>query len=131
MLPHLIREDVEFYREVLALPRLSDYHLAPLAGLPQKAWSSLALAALQAGYEPAQIAEAAFKTHHTTVNAGVDYWEKWDLAFAKIGEIPGLQEVSRQGAKLAQHNLERAKEMEKRIDIHSLFGGLIPDRSGR
>jgi hypothetical protein len=133
MLPLLIREDVEVYRQVLALPRLSDYHLAPLEGLPQKPWSSLALVALQAEYEPAQIAEAAFEHTDAVVGSGIEYWEKWDLAFAEIEREgpPELQEVSRQGRRLAREKLEGAKALERYIDLHGLVGGLIPHRSGR
>lgn len=134
MIPLLVREDVELYRQVLALSRLSDYHhLAPLAGLPQKPWSNLALAALQAGHDPAQIAEAAFEKSEAVVGSGIEYWEKWDLAFAEIEREgpPELQEVSRYGRKIAQEKLQGAKGMEKYIDIHGLIGGLIPHRSGR
>jgi hypothetical protein len=134
MIPLLVREDVELYRQVLALSRLSDYHhLAPLAGLPQKPWSNLALAALQAGYDPAQIAEAAFEKSEAVVGSGIEYWEKWDLAFAEIEREgpPELQEVSWYGRKIAQEKLQGAKGMEKYIDIHGLIGGLIPHRSGR
>ena len=133
MIPLLIREDVEVYGQLLSLKRLSDYHLAPLGGLPQKPWSNLALVALQTGYEPAQIAEAAFETSHTVVGSGIDYWEKWALAFAEIGreEAPELQEVSRYGMEIAQRKLQEAEELEKRIDIKGLVDGLIPHRSGR
>jgi hypothetical protein len=128
MLPLLIGEDIEVYRQVLTLPGLSKYHLAPLGGLPQKPWSDLALAALQAGYEPAQIAEAAFEETDAVVGSGIEYWEKWDLAFAEI-EREGpleLQEVSRYGRKMAQERLQGAKVLERSIGIHGLVGGLIP-----
>ncbi|HEX7180688.1 MAG TPA: hypothetical protein VF756_02510, partial [Thermoanaerobaculia bacterium] len=132
MIPALIRGDVEVYKQVLALPRLSGYHLAPLAGLPQKPWSDLAQAALQAEYEPAQIAGAAFKSHHGWAGSGIEYWEKWDLAFAETGrESPELQEVARHGRGIAQRELQRARELERHIDINGLFGGLIPHRNGR
>ena len=132
MLPLLIREDIEVYRELLSLEKLSAYHLAPLAGLPQKAWSNLALVALQR-YEPAHIAEAAFESRDAVRGSGIPYWEKWDLSFAEIGreESPGLQEVARHGREMAQKELQRARELEKHIDIHGLVGGLIPHRSGR
>ena len=133
MIPLLIREDVEVYAQLLSLKRLSDYHLAPLAGIPQKPWSNLALAALQAGYEPAQIAGAAFEKTDAVVGSGIEYWEKWDLAFAEIEREgpPELQEVSRHGRKIAQERIQMAKGLEKYIDIHGLVGGLILHRSGR
>jgi hypothetical protein len=131
MIPLLIREDVEVYGQALALRRLSEYHLAPLAGLPQKAWPDLALVALQAGYEPAQIAGAAFEKTDAVVGSGIEYWEKWDLAFAEIGRegTPELQEVSRHGRKIAQEHLQWAKALDKNIDLNGLVGGVIP--SGR
>ena len=133
ILPVLVREDAEVYRQVLALPRLSDYQLAPLRGLPQEPWSKLALLALRAGYEPAQIAEAAFKTTHTTVGAGIEYWDKWNLAFSEIQREgpPELEEVARNGMRIAQRKLQEAKDLEKSIGIHGLVGGLIPRQSGR
>jgi hypothetical protein len=132
MLPLLIREDVEVYGQVLALSRLSDYHLAPLGGLPQNPWQNLALVALQSGYEPAQIAEAAFYTSHSWAGSGIEYWEKWYLAFTEIEQEgpPELQEVSRHGREIAQKELQRARALEKHIDIYGLVGGLIPHRSG-
>jgi hypothetical protein len=135
MIPLLIREDVEVYAQLLSLKRLSDYHLAPLVGLPQKDWSDLALVALHAEYEPAQIAEAAFNIHHTMNTmrgTSIEYWEKWDLAFAEIGREgpPELQEVSQHGREIAQRELQGARGLERNIDIHGL-GVLIPQRSSR
>lgn len=131
MIPLLIREDVEVYGQLLSLKSLADYHLGPLAGLPQKAWSSLASVALQAGYEPVQVAAAAFKTHHTW-RSGIEYWEEWNLAFAELGreETPELQEVSRHGMEIAKEQLQLAKRLGEYVDVNSLVGGLIPYRSG-
>jgi hypothetical protein len=133
IIPLLIGKDIEVYRQFLSLKLLSDYHLAPLAGLPQKAWSDLALVALQAGYEPAQIAEAAFEESDPIVGSGIEYWEKWDLAFAEIGreESPELQEVARHGREVAQRELQGAWKLEKQIDVHGLVGGWIARRNGR
>lgn len=133
MLPLLIREDVEVYEQLLSIKRLSDYHLAPLAGLPQKTWPRLALVALRAGYEPAQIAEAAFFTDYTVVGSGIEYWEKWDLAFAEIGREgpPELQEVARHGRERAQKELQESRKLEKEIGLHGLVGGFIQRRDSR
>jgi hypothetical protein len=127
MIPLLIREDVEIYRQLLALKRLSDYHLAPLAGLPQKAWPDLALAALRAGYEPGQIASAAFERTDAVSGSGIEYWKEWDQAFSDIGRegTSELQEVSRRGREMAQRMLKEAQEWEERVDLNGLVGGLI------
>lgn len=132
MIPLLIQEDVDVYEELLSRKRLSDYHLRPLRGLPQKAWSKLALAALRVGHEPAQIAGAAFGTSHTVVGSGIEYWHEWDLAFVEVGRgnLPELQEISQYGRKIVQGKLQKAKGMEEYIDRNGLVGGLIPLRSG-
>ncbi len=132
MIPLLIQEDVEVYERLLSLKRFSDYHLGPLRGLPQKGWRNLALVALRAGYEPSKVVQAAFDTHHTVVGSGIEYWEKWDLAFAEMGREapPELQEVSRDGRERVQKELQKIKGMEEYIDRNGLVGGLIPLRSG-
>jgi hypothetical protein len=132
MIPLLIQGDVDVYEELLSRKRLSDYHLRPLRGLPQRAWSKLALAALRVGHEPAQIAGAAFGTSHTVVGSGIEYWHKWDLAFVEVGreKPPELQEISQYGREIVQRKLQEAKGMEEYIDRNGLVGGLIPLRTG-
>lgn len=132
MIPLLVQEDIEVYEQLLSLKRLSGYHLRPLQGLPQKGWSNRALVALRAGYEPTEVAQAAFDTYdHVVVGSGIEYWHKWDLAFAEVGQeaLPELQEVSRHGREIAQRKLQEAKGMEEYIDRNGLVGGLIPLRS--
>ncbi|HEY3571871.1 MAG TPA: hypothetical protein VGP73_28335 [Thermoanaerobaculia bacterium] len=123
MIPLLIQGDVELYRKLLLLKRLSDFHLAPLEGLPQSAWSNLALVALQADYEPAQIAATAFEP--PSWGSGIEYWENRDLALAEI-EREGteeLQEIARHGRRIAQEELRRAKAREKKIGLHGFHLG--------
>lgn len=129
----LVRDDVEVYRQLLSIGRLSAYHLEPLGGLPQETWWSLARVAVQAGYEPAQIAEAAFAVSHTWVGSGIEYWEKWDLAFSRGGldESSELQEIGRHGRSIAWARLKGAKGVERYIDLNGLVGGLIPSRGAR
>jgi hypothetical protein len=124
IIPLLIQKDVEFYGKLLSLKRLSEFHLAPLEGLPQSAWSNLALVALQAGYEPAQIAAAAFEPA-SFWGSGVEYWESWDLAFGEI-EREGteeLQEIARHGRQIARVKLRRAKARQGEIELHGFHGG--------
>lgn len=132
MIPLLMRGDVEVYERLLGMKPLSRYHLRPLAGLPQKQWSDLALAAHQAEYAPAEIAGAAFEKSDAVVGSGIEYWEEWDLAFAEIGKEgpPELRDISQHGRKIAQERIQMAKGLEKYIDNHGLVGGLIPHRSG-
>jgi len=124
MIPLLIQDDVELYGKLLSLKRLSDFHLAPLEGLAQSVWSNLALVALQAGYEPAQIAAAAFDPP-SSWGYGIEYWENWDLAFAEIGRegSEALQEIARHGREIAQVKLRQAHARQREVELHGFHGG--------
>lgn len=122
LLPLLIQKNLELYRVLLARPSLRDYHLEPLEGLSEPGWDALAIAAIEAGHDPARIAEAAFGSSHFYSGPGIEYWSRWDEAFAKLQDHPNLElrEVAGQGRKRAQEELDRAEERQRQVHLHGL-----------
>jgi hypothetical protein len=125
LLPALIENDADLYRKLLARPELADYHLDPLSGMPDEAWVPLALAALDAGYEPSQVADAADSAGHLWSGTGVEYWRRWDDAFASLEGHPddGLREIAREGRRWVRSRLADAEAEEKRVALHGLAAG--------
>jgi hypothetical protein len=122
MLPTLIDSDLELYRKLLEIEPLADYHLGPLGGLPGTAWGGLALAALDAGYAPEDIARAAFLKSISDVSVGPESWEPWDQAFATFENHSreDLREVVRHGRACAQEKLGRARDRQRRFELYGL-----------
>jgi hypothetical protein len=124
LLPRLVNRDAELYRQLLVRKELWDYHLAPLSGKPDEAWSELALLALDSGHSPEQIAEATIwgPDGHFYGGPGVDYWEAWAQAFAPLESHAWaeLREVGRQGRRIIEHDLQRALLEQKQINLHGL-----------
>lgn len=122
LLPLLIQKNLELYRALLGRPSLRDYHLEPLEGLSEPGWDALAIAAIEAGHDPVRIAEAAFGSSHFYSGPGIEYWSRWDEAFAKLQDHPNpdLREVARQGRKRAQEKLDRAEERQRQVHLHGL-----------
>jgi hypothetical protein len=124
LLPRLVNRDAELYRQLLARKELWDYHLAPLSGKPDEAWSELALLALDSGHSPEQIAEATIwgPDGHFYGGPGVDYWEAWAQAFAPLESHAWaeLREVGRHGRRIIEHDLQRARSEQERISLRGL-----------
>jgi hypothetical protein len=124
LLPRLVGRDAGLYRQLLGRSQLRDYHLVPLSGKPDEAWTNLAVLALDAGYAPEGIAEATIRGSgtHFYAGPGVDYWEGWARAFAALEGDPRaeIREVGRQGRKIVEHDLERARARREEIALRGL-----------
>jgi hypothetical protein len=121
LLPPIVGRDPELYSQLLARTQLRDYHLAPLNGKPDQEWSQLAALALDAGYPPERIADAAaWGSGHFFAGPGVEYWEDWEQAFIALEEHPsvGMREVGRQGRRIVEGELKTARSKQEQIALH-------------
>ncbi|MGH9362576.1 MAG: hypothetical protein ACRD2T_11730, partial [Thermoanaerobaculia bacterium] len=107
------------------LPGLAERHLEPLEGMPDDEWLELAVLALAAGYDPHDVAAASVNTSHSTVGSGLSYWNKWDEAFARLGEDSreNVREVGRYGRELVADDVSKAKSKERAFALHGLGAG--------
>jgi hypothetical protein len=122
LVPALVGRDVDLYKQLLSLSHLKDYHLVAV-GVPQvENWEDFALAALDAKWAPKLVASASFGTSHTFAGPGVEYWEKWDQAFAAFEGHPRaeLREIVRYGRKWAQAEVSDARERQRHVELHGL-----------
>ncbi len=116
----LVRRDVQVYRRLLAMERLTPLHLEPLEGLPDNDWVPLAVEALQASHSPAEVAEATISGLHLIVGrAGGQLWEQYLKAFSRLEESasPDLQCVARAGREFAQERLEAARRRARSLEV--------------
>ena len=118
----LVDKDVEVYEALLGLKALSRFHLEPLAYTPDENWAELAMTALKEGYELRSIAKAAFDPTGvvTSWTSESRHWKKWDDAFAQLENDSRLEirEIAGLGRVEAQSRIQRAKERERREEIH-------------
>jgi hypothetical protein len=113
LLPHLIGGDAELFRQLLRLPTLAAYHLAPLRRAPAAVWEELATAALDAGHAPREVAEASL--FRPAGGAG-DRWAQRDRAFAALAHHPrrDLREVGRHGRQRVREEIRRERAVSQR-----------------
>ncbi len=127
-LPQLIDHDVELYRRLLGREVLGEFRLLPLQGLPGADWAELAKLALRAGFEPEEVAGAAYSGHHTIVvwrGTGEQYWQRWAEAFASLdcpgGVASGWQEVIQHGRDHALKQIYEAEQPSRHIERDGMF----------
>jgi hypothetical protein len=123
LLPPLVERDTELYRQLLVRAELRDFHLIPLAGKPDEAWSELAILALDAGHLPERIADAAIwgrQPAEPHAWPGVDYWSGWRQAFAPLRahSRADMREVGRYGQEHVDPHLQRAQSEQEQISLH-------------
>ena len=123
LLPWLVHREPTVYQKLLTLKALADYHLDPLAGLPDSSWAEMAILALEAGYEARPIAGATVfggRYLHSYAGPGIEHWSEWDQAFAALEGHPrkDLHEVARWGRRIAGDHLQSARVEERRIAVH-------------
>lgn len=116
----LLVESPDLYQHLLASSRLERFRFTPLERPPwDESWQGLAECALDAGIEPRQVAERSFCLSHSYAGAGVEYWGKWETAFAKMektAEDP-LLEVARHGLRIAREKIETAKQEQRQYEL--------------
>jgi hypothetical protein len=114
----LIDEDLDLYRELLNTERLEILHLVPLAGTIEGIWAEKAKLALDAGYQPGEIAGAAYGyPMSVTVKWGKEsmMWAEWIERWTQIcsHEDEQIREVGEAGKDFAQARYEEALKRER------------------
>jgi hypothetical protein len=116
----LIAGDANFYRRLLAEPTTKRLHLLALIGHPSPAWATMALAAMDAGYSPAMVRDAAGGSMRSWSGEQSVYWESWRNGWEMLLQSDDLRlkEVARLGIDEATALRDRslAEEEKKRID---------------
>jgi hypothetical protein len=120
LIPLLIQRDLELYRNLLQRMDLADYHLLPLEGALDQEWEALAVAALEAGFAPRDVASAIYPRSYTFAGSGREHWSEWDRAFARLESHSrrDLREVGRHGRERAQEGLKEAEERERSFALY-------------
>lgn len=116
----LIGKDVELYREVLSDQRYKLVHLAPLYGMKPSNWNELATAALDFGYSPEEVAEAAFGTEHNWSGNESDFMQTWIDRFRPLTESDDvrLKEVAAIGIVDFEKRRDAARVRERKEAIY-------------
>ena len=121
----LIGDDLEVYHFLLAKEDMEIFHLVPLTWNDQDIWIDKALLALEAGYEPLQVASAAygFPLQITTWTGRESIMrEEWVKNFDSLisHEDKRIQEIGRIGKTEAEKSLWIALQREHDEEIFGL-----------
>lgn len=126
----LIGNNIEIYRSLLSLERLKRFHLAPLIWDDSESWIDKARTALESGYIPQEIVEAAHGFYN--VQFGVVTWsgpesqyrQEWIDRFGKLCSHPDskIREIGAIGQKRAQEDFQKAIKRERSEEIYGYRG---------
>jgi len=124
LLPLLIGRDSGLYERLLSTESLKEYQLEPLKGQPDESWATLAEKALKVGHDPAEIVAISFTGGGGFVGSGLEYWTRWERAFAALDERDNneLREVAYRGRAMAREFLDGARERQRAFEIYGLGG---------
>ena len=108
------------YRKVLSEKRLAGQRWAPLSGVPDEAWTELALLALDAGCEPRTVADESFMTRGPLLSDDYDRdWRERERGFRALlnHSDPRLRQAAEYGKRWCEERLEdsRARQREREI----------------
>ncbi len=119
----LINEHLDLYRELLRNMQLRQYHLAPLTGHPEGTWLDKALAALESGYSPDDVARAVHgyprEMAWTTGNESA-MWTEWLERFDRLcsHEDDRIRQIGEAGKTRITVEYENALRRERHEAIY-------------
>jgi hypothetical protein len=115
----LVGDDLALYKAMVKNSKLSELHLIPLQGQPNKAWIERAKVALDAGYSPKAIVGATFPIMHSYSGDESKYWQGWIDAYSTLldNEDVRIREIGKLGvaSKTAQRDSALFKEKQEAI----------------
>ncbi len=116
----LVGDDLKLYTELLKQQQMAQYHLAPLVGHPVGSWKGKALIALDSGYSPEQVAEAAFPFYIHWVDSEAAMWQQWVGEFEELKNHtdPRIQAVGERGAAHARSKAQTAARRERKEAVY-------------
>ena len=126
IIARLIADDLDLYRDFLAIHRPSDQHLAPLCGASTtedfetapslgKSWAEKAVLALDHGYTPEDVAQATLGMFFSWCRNASEMWNAWVMQFESMLTHPDrrVQVVAEIGRTLAVRNRDDALRSER------------------
>jgi hypothetical protein len=125
MVFRLVGNDLGLYRELLSDEGAKAWHLAPLSGTPEGAWIEKASLALDAGYEPREIARAAYGYPVMTIEwVGKESakWSEWASKFESLLQHvdQGIRSVGEAGKGIADRRIPGALEEERDEEVYGI-----------
>ena len=119
----LIDDDLELYKHLLELERLSEYHLAPLVTDPDFNWWLKAKLALDAGYSLYHIVDATALPYGVYQGHESDMWAKKQRAFEALKEMSDTDSRLLKLADIGKEKVTKYKdEALKRERSYAIYG---------
>lgn len=120
---HLVGGDLQAYRELLSIDELRSLHLTPLAGDLGGAWEEKAKLALDAGYQPAEIAGSVYGYPLSiAMYSGNESarWAEWVDRWSRLldHQDERLRRVAEIGRSQAQRSMEAALREERQEAVY-------------
>ncbi|MEC4686339.1 MAG: hypothetical protein VST71_11475 [Nitrospirota bacterium] len=127
---YLIEDSLELYRVLLEDKNKKDFHLLPLRGFrndllgedawEEEAWIAKAEAALDAGYDPEDIAGAIFSYGWSYSGNISNMWKSWIERYERLclNEDPRIRKIGEIGKTKAIKELERSLKKERREAVY-------------
>ncbi len=117
----LVGADADLYRELLGIPELKHFHVAPLSGDPNEGnWVALAKLALAAGFSHRDVAHAVESSSFSWTGGLSTYYQGWVERFERLRkhQDPDVQKIANEGLKsfIALRDLERKAERLEEIE---------------
>ncbi|MBI4769313.1 MAG: hypothetical protein HY784_02590 [Chloroflexi bacterium] len=101
---------------------LRQFHLAPLAGVPEGEWLERAVIALEAGHAPEEIAHAAIRPQGVITWRGPEstMWAEWQERFERLcaSDDERLRRIGEAGKAQISQEIERARARERHEAIY-------------
>lgn len=120
----LVGEDLDLYRELLNSPHLTQYHLGPLATMPDQLWAKKAILALNAGYSVNTVVEATIISAGLWSGSESEMWAGWRRTFEALNEAgetdSRIVDLARHGAKVTSEREEQAQKRDRYRAVHGV-----------
>ncbi len=118
----LIGDELGLYKELLSSDALREYHLAPLAGKPDREWGAKAKLALDAGHRAVDIVAATQSSPFSWMGNESEMWAEWRSAFELVGKLndddPRIVDLARRGQSMMLTRETQAQVEERRRALY-------------
>ncbi len=121
----LVASSPDLYCLLLERVQAVSARYAALKTFPTAAWAELAVVALQAGLDPAAIAESSFwaREGYPIAGSGLERWQAYERDFEQLAKDPRpeLQELAKSGLQMARERIAEAQKHDRRREMHGFF----------
>jgi hypothetical protein len=114
----------DIYREYFEKLRIQNLHLAPLTGEPNSRWASMASVALEAGIDPSDIVDSAFRDQLFIRGSWADEQARRAGLWRELGKHSSLRirQIAATGHEIATENVKRERKSEHDEMLGELYG---------